>query len=262
MRKLTVGERGQTSHLALLLVGMPVAALLLAVSLAPLAAQAAEAEELFARIEFGDTVFDFGTMYQHQEVTHFFTFRNVGAAPLNIGKVKSTCGCTAAMPEKRELQPGEETKLKVTFKSGTFRDRITKHVHVDSNDPVEPRVTLTIQGRVKVEIDVKPRGIHVGSLKVGESVQRFVEIAPVDVTGFRILGVESENPIVRVGDPLPLGEDQPGYRLTIDIGPVNEPGRHRANIKVRTNLDHTKEFDISVYVKAVDAESDDAATST
>ncbi len=259
MEGMTVDDRDEATFLTFLLMGVPVVALLLVASIAPLAAQATAADEVFARIEFEETIFDFGTMYQHEEVTHLFKFRNVGAAPLKIGKVKSTCGCTAAMPEKRELAPGEETNLKVTFRSGTFRDRVAKHVHVDSNDPVQPRVTLTIQGKVKVEIEVKPRGVYVGSLKVGESVQRLVEITPVDVTGFSILGLESDNPAVRVGAPRPLGEDRPGYKLAIDIGPVNEPGRLRAKVKVRTDLEHTKEFQISVYGKVAAAKADDAA---
>ncbi len=259
MQELAENRRDRAIALRFLLAVMPVVALLLVPSIAPLAAQAEAADELFARIEFEETIFDFGSMYQHQEVTHFFTFRNVGTAPLKIENVKSTCGCTAAMPEARELAPGQETKLKVTFRSGSFRDRVTKHVHVDSNDPVEPRVTLTIQGKVKVEVEVKPHGVYVGSLKAGESVERFVEITPVDVTGFRILGVESDNPAVHVRAPRPLGEGRRGYTLAITIGPIDEPGRLKAKIKVRTDLEHTKEFQIAVYGKIAAAKGDDAA---
>lgn len=220
-------------------------------------AGAPASHEAQARIEFPELTFDFGTMYQNEEVTHLFTFRNIGRAPLEIGKVKSSCGCTAAMPEKRELAPGEETTLKVTFRSGTMRDRVVKHVYVDSNDPVEPRVTLTVQGAVKVEIELSPRGVYVGRLAVGEAVQRSVELTPVDVPGFRILGTTSNNPAARVISVLPLGDERPGYKLTIEVGPLQEPGRINAKVTVRTDLAHTKELQIPVYGKIVSAEDAD-----
>lgn len=212
-----------------------------------------------ARIEFEEAIFDFGTMYQHEEVTHQFMFWNAGAGLLQIGKVQSTCGCTTAMPQGLRLAPGEKSSLDVTFRSGSFRDRIAKHVYVDSNDPVQPRVVLTIQGQVLVEVNVVPRGIHAGSLEVGEAVQRFVEITPEAIERFKILGVESDNPAVRAGPPQPLGEGRQGYRLPIEIGPCDEPGRLRAKVTVRTDLHHNKEFQIGVYAKIIAAAADGAA---
>lgn len=218
-----------------------------------LLAGAAAGEESSARIEFAESTFDFGTMYQNEEVTHTFTFRNVGDALLKIGKVKSSCGCTAAMPERRELPPGEETNLKVTFRSGSMRDRVVKHIYIDSNDPVEPRVTLTVQGKVKVEVEVSPRGVYVGRIEIGETVQRTVEVIPVDVPAFKILSTVVEDPAVKVGRPLPLEDKRPGYKLVIELGPLTEPGRISAKVKVRTDLPHTKEFQIPVYGKVIAA---------
>ena len=131
----------------------------------------APAGEPSPRIEFTEAAFDFGTMYQNEEVTHLFTFRNVGKALLKIGKVKSSCGCTAAMPEKRELGPGEKTNLKVTFRSGAMRDRVVKHVYIDSNDPVEPRVTLTIEGEVRVEVNADLEVVSEVRIDVIEQVE-------------------------------------------------------------------------------------------
>ena len=220
-------------------------------------AGAAPADEPSARIEFTETAFDFGAMYQNEEVTHLFIFRNVGSAPLNIGKVKSSCGCTAAMPEKRELPPGGQTNLKVTFRSGSMRDRIVKHIYIDSNDPVEPRITLTVRGEVKVEVEVSPRGVYVGSIQVGETVRRTIEVTPVGVDTFKILSTSVDSPLVEVGRPLPLDDKRPGYKLVIKLGPLKEPGRINAKVTVCTDLPHTKEFQIPVYGKVAAAEDAD-----
>jgi len=243
-------QRDAIPVLSLMIALLLAATLLLAA--APMgSASTAPADEPSPRIEFAETTFDFGTMYQNEEVTHLFTFRNVGSALLKIGKVKSSCGCTAAMPEKRELPPGGQTNLRVTFRSGSMRDRIVKHVYVDSNDPVEPRVTLTVRGEVKVEVDVSPRGVYVGKIQVGETVRRTVEVTPVGVDKFKILGISVDNPAVEVGPPLPLDDKRPGYKLVIELGPLEKPGRINAKVTVRTDLPHTKEFKIPVYGKVV-----------
>ena len=41
------------------------------------------------RIQFEETVFDWGEVYQQAKVTHIFKFKNVGQVDLNVNKVKS-----------------------------------------------------------------------------------------------------------------------------------------------------------------------------
>ncbi len=41
------------------------------------------------KIQFTETVYDWGTVYQDEKVIHVFKFRNTGKADLNIGNVKS-----------------------------------------------------------------------------------------------------------------------------------------------------------------------------
>jgi hypothetical protein len=255
-------NRSDLSMLALSVAAVAAACAVLLATIPTVGAEATQGEEAAPRIEFEETIFDFGTMYQYQEVDHAFKFRNTGTAQLKIEKVRSSCGCTAALPQELRLAPGEETTLDITFRTGSYRDRIAKRIYVDSNDPVEPRVILTIEGEVLVEINISPRGIYIGRLEIGETVHRFVEITPQAAERFEILSVESDNPLVRVGDPLPLEEDRPGYKLPIEIGPVEEPARFRAKIKVRTDLEYTKEFQISVYARTAAAKADDAAAKT
>jgi hypothetical protein len=231
------------------------------------------------RIEFNSSTFDFGTMYQNEEVSHTFVLRNAGSGVLEIQRVKSSCGCTAAIPEKRELAAGEETTLKVTFKSGSRRDRVTQHVYVESNDPEQPRTDITVTGIVKVEVEVTPRSFYIGKLKVGEVVERSLEIKPVDADDFQILDVAANHPAVHVGKLAPLASEEEsedgddgeaesdeedvqglGYRLTLRFGPVDEPGRISARVTVKTNLEHTEKLYISVYGKVVEEEAERAAT--
>jgi hypothetical protein len=212
-------------------------------------------EATYARLQFVERAYDFGTLYQNEEVSHAFTFRNSGTGVLRIEKVKSSCGCTAALPEKRQLEPGDETTLAVTFRSGSMRDRVTKHIYVDTNDAVEPSTTLTITATVKVEVDISPRSVYIGDLRVGETAQRSVEIIPVSAKSFRVVDVSANDPAVQVREIVSPAKEGDSYKLTIEVGPVAKPGRVNAKILVRTDLAHTPEIAIPVYGKIAEAKA-------
>ena len=213
---------------------------------------AEEPEAPRPRIEFEEDTWDFGTIYQSAEVSHAFVFRNTGNAVLKIGKVRSTCGCTAALLAEREIAPGEEGEIKLTFRSGTMRGRVVKHVFVGTNDPLQPRVNLGLTGEVKVEVEVVPHGIYIGKLEVGEAIERSIAIYSPEVPSFRILEIAASHPALRVSDPVKLEGQHGRYRLNVQFGPVEEPGRVNANITLHTDLPHTKKVVVRVYGEVVE----------
>ena len=91
---------------------------------------------------------DFGTIEQGEKVTHVFVLTNNGGDLLTILNVQTSCGCTAAKPEKNELAPGESTNLKVTFNSTGRHGAQKKNITIKSNDPENPLMILKISGTV------------------------------------------------------------------------------------------------------------------
>ena len=221
-------------------------------------AEAAPADpEKAPRITFDTARWDFGTMYQNEKVSHDFVYRNVGTGPLQIEKVKTSCGCTAAEPSHREILPGQQGALSVTFSSGHFRDRVTKLVYVDTNDPAEPRVTLTITGVVKVEVQVTPISIYVGQMQLGTKAIRSVDILPVEVSKFKLLVTKVTDParkVLRTGTIKKGGKQ--GYRLVVQYGPVAKPGRVSASVLVQTDLKRSRSISIRVYGRVLPAEEE------
>ena len=204
------------------------------------------------RVEFPEKSFDFGTIYQGEDVSHTFVFRNTGNAPLKIEKVRSTCGCAPALPAKRELAPGEESAIEVTFRAGLMRGRITKHILVDTNDPIELRVDLAVTVEVKVEIELVPHGIYIGKLAIGDALKRSIDLYSPVVPAFTILDVAADHPGVHVSAPVAIGGQQNRYRLHVEFGPVEEAGRVNAKIVLRTDLPHCKELVVRVYGKVAE----------
>jgi hypothetical protein len=91
---------------------------------------------------------DWGTVSGAETVDHVFQVRNTGGAPLNITKVQTSCGCTAAVLDHQYLKPGEETRLKVTFDPRGRHGAQTRTVWIHSNDPKAPQKQIVIQANI------------------------------------------------------------------------------------------------------------------
>lgn len=100
------------------------------------------------KIDFKQTVYDFGTIGQNKKIEFEFEFTNNGKSDLLLHKIKATCGCTTVNPSKNIIKPGESSSLKAIFNSGTFSGKQSKYITVISNDPKQPEVRLRLTGNV------------------------------------------------------------------------------------------------------------------
>ncbi len=104
------------------------------------------------RIEIIPSSYDFGAI-PYRAVERSFTIRNSGGSPLQITGLSTSCGCTRAEMEKRELLPGEEAELLVTFDPNLMSERLVGKVYrvayVKSNDPKQPEVEIEIRARLE-----------------------------------------------------------------------------------------------------------------
>jgi len=94
------------------------------------------------------TSHDFGFIRQGDIVKIDFQVINTGDDALKIGNISASCGCTAAIAEKKELTPGEATKINVEFNTTGKIGKQSKHINVASNDPKTPNLDLLISSVV------------------------------------------------------------------------------------------------------------------
>ncbi|NIQ93339.1 MAG: DUF1573 domain-containing protein, partial [Desulfuromonadales bacterium] len=63
------------------------------------------------RVDTTQREFDFGRIFQGDKVRHAFEFTNAGDATLNVEKVRTSCGCTAALVSSEAIAPGDRGKI-------------------------------------------------------------------------------------------------------------------------------------------------------
>jgi hypothetical protein len=94
-------------------------------------------------------VFNFDTIPKNHTAYYDFLIRNNGDRYLDIRAVKPTCGCTAVMPMKNSIAPGDSTYIEVAFDSKGYSGQNKKGVTVITNDPENYKQFLWVTGYVE-----------------------------------------------------------------------------------------------------------------
>ncbi len=91
---------------------------------------------------------DFGQAKEGDVVKHDFDIANRTDKTVTIGAITTSCGCTASAAQKKVLQPGESTKVNVSFKTKKYKGAVTQFVYVTTDNPGESVIKLTLKGEV------------------------------------------------------------------------------------------------------------------
>jgi len=136
-----------------------------------------------------------------------------------------------------QVPAGGREKISVSVSTqGRGGSSLRKHINVQTNDPKNPRVDLTIVGKVEAYIDVQPHFIRLIGNE-GKDVHQVVKIIPQEKYPFTISSVEVRDDKNIDYDLQPLGKDprRQGYSLTVR-NKRTEEGSYRDFIMIHTDL--------------------------
>ncbi len=197
-------------------------------------------------IFFENPDFNFGKVYRGNKVDHVFKLENHGNETLEIKKVKSSCGCTAAILSHNTILPGNTGEIKATFNSGSYNGKFKKTIAVLSNDPDTPSHKLTISGEVIEEISIKPRRINFGSLRADNQTDKTVKVSIKSQSGpdFKIIKVTPSKPFIEAS----VTADQNGeYTIVATLKDYHNIGRFSGKILLDTNSAKQPQASIVFY---------------
>lgn len=153
---------------------------------------AAEPNGPAPKLVFEQTVHDFGAVAPGSLNPCKFNFKNEGPGILKISEVTKTCGCTVFTLDKKDYAPGEKGAIDVGYNADRGSGVRTRHLFVLSNDPVNPRIDLTIKASISQKISYEPdkldyalRGEKAGVLNL---TVKSVDEQPFAITGFNATG--------------------------------------------------------------------------
>ena len=192
--------------------------------------EAATAPAGTPKIQFANTVYDFGTTSQVDSVTGTFTFSNAGDGELKVQKAVPSCGCTVASVKPDVLKPAEKGELIFTVRLGGARGHLEKHISVPSNDPQSPNVSLTIKADVTQLVEVTPTQIMVGDLRQGITTNVIVQVRRNDGKKLSITNTETSNKFVRAR--VEPGDNEQTAKVVVEIEGEGAPRRFNEQVKL------------------------------
>lgn len=103
----------------------------------------------FTRIQWSDTLIDFGTIRMGDSIQVKFQCTNTGNKPLFLTGVRASCGCTVPSYTESAILPGEKGLVTASFNSNkSHPGDIYKTVYVTSNTPGGDNYVLTFTGKI------------------------------------------------------------------------------------------------------------------
>lgn len=92
---------------------------------------------------------DFGRLKEGEKANWKARIENKGQKDLMIRHITTPCGCTAVVPEKKVIPPGETSLLDITFNTAGRAGRQQKTITVICNDWREPEVQIRLKATVE-----------------------------------------------------------------------------------------------------------------
>ncbi len=150
--------------------------------------------------------FEFGAMPLGTTRSHPFIIRNEGDAPLKLEKGPLQCKCTMPALKDKEIPPGGQAEILLEWKPVGVQEAFEKEAIIWTNDPANPRISLTIFGDVITDDFWEPTdSFNADQLRQGQEKT---------FTGYILSRTREDLKIERV--------DQAGNTLKIEHEPAGE----------------------------------------
>jgi len=123
-------------------------------------------------------------------------------------------------------------QVKVTLKADAAPGALKQEVHLRTNDPATPLVSVLVEGTVEASLQVSPSPLPLGSAKAGEAVVRRVVVR--GKKPFRVTSVDGLGNGLALGAPL---STTPALVQTITLScKPEQAGDFRRQVQIRTDL--------------------------
>lgn len=198
------------------------------------------------RIQFANSVFDFGRIVNGTVVKHQFAFTNTGTQTLEISQVQASCGCTTAGEWSRRVEPGKTGTIPVEFHSANFNGTVSKVLSVASNDRTQPSVVLQVKGTIWKPIELNPQFAMLNVIPdSGSNAVALITIKSNMEQPVTLQAPQCNNPAFAVQ----LTTNQPGreFVLRVESVGVTNLGNTFGKVTMRTSVPEAPILEVTLY---------------
>jgi hypothetical protein len=159
--------------------------------------------EAWATKLFSETKHDFGTVARGSDTSYKFACKNIYKQDIELLSVRSSCGCTTPVIEKKVLKTGEIGYLTATFNTRTFTGihGATLTVSVRWNDNgswLTGEAQVRVDGNIRGDIVFTPGALKFDSIDQGTKAEQKVEVTYAGRSNWKITDVRGASDGIEV----------------------------------------------------------------
>ncbi|QDT36465.1 DUF1573 domain-containing protein [Stratiformator vulcanicus] len=215
------------------------------------------AEEMFSELKH-----DFGVVARGAETKTRIAIKNIYEEDVHILNVDTSCGCTAAKPDRTFLKTYETAYVTIEMDTRKFTRHKDSSVIVTFDRPQYAKVTIPVKMYVRTDVVLSPGSVNFGAVDVGSGAERGVEVAYAGRNDWKIERVEEDSDILDaevVERNRGTGKATYDLRVTLSsdapVGPIRERmtliTNDSANPNVPVLIEGRVEADITVTPSTV-----------
>ncbi len=196
---------------------------------------------------FSERNHDFGQVPRSAKVEFPFVLTNLYAADVHIAGVRASCGCTQPRIEKDTLKANEKGAIIAAFNTRTFSGQHGARVTVTIDKPQWAEVVLDVKGFIRTDLTVDPGQVSLGSVPVGQGVEKKIRVSHVGSNDWKITGVTSDSPFVTASTKeISRNGGQVAYELDVQLQDGAPVGYLKDQLQLTTNDNNAKQFPVMV----------------
>lgn len=168
------------------------------------------------------------------------------------------------MSSDKVVPPGGEGSIKVTFKTGHYQGQRSKTVSVTTNDPENPKLTLTVNANIVVDFALQPPHLYMGRFSKNDTTVRTTKVIAKEPAKLKITKVTPSNDLLsaKIVESKPQApapddpnkkiekveppKDDSGLELEVTLKPGMKVGRFNEKITLETNIEKVPTYELNV----------------
>lgn len=174
--------------------------------------------ETWATKLFSTTHHDFGSVSRNAKSDFSFVIENIYEEDVHIAAIRSSCGCTKPILEKRLIKTWEKAELVAQFNTRSFIGNKNAVITVVIDQPFYAEVQLTVKGHIRSDIVVEPGEVNFGEVALGTKRELPVKISYAGRPNWEIVDVRGDSEFLSVRlDPAARRGNQTTYTMHVSV---------------------------------------------
>lgn len=201
---------------------------------------------------FSDLNVDFGTVARGADTRHVIVVENLYEEDVALVDVKTTCGCTAAKPDKTLLKTHDKAQIEVVMDTKKFMHRKDSNVDVTlrfhgANGAATKTVRVPITAYIRSDVVLTPGNADLGTVEFGQPVERILNIAYAGRPDWQITGIRNGNDRIQTAlTEVERGAGRVSYQLSVRLDSSAAIGAFQDKIYLLTDDQNAPEVPVLV----------------